>query len=72
MRRGFSPERFKRAKAAVAAWQCEDDRYRTAGLEAQLEELAVAAEYARTVIENGDPECEAAVAALEQGWSAQR
>lgn len=60
--------RLAQVRAASTALRFDDDEYRTEAMRAELEELAQQAEYARRLIENGDPECEDVVDALEQGW----
>lgn len=60
---------FELALRSTTVLRFDDDEYRTRGMRAELEELAVAAAYARCVIETGDPECEATLEAMEQGWT---
>ena len=68
----FNPTRMNRSKEASTAHRFDDDEYRTKAMQAELAELAQQADYARQVIETGDPECEAAIEALEQGWAMRR
>lgn len=58
-------------KQSTTTLQFDDDEYRTRAMKAEAEELAVAAAYASKMIERDDPECDAAIAALEAGWARQ-
>lgn len=50
----------------------DGDAYRRWQEQVELAELERVARYRRGVIEQGDPECEAVVSALEEGWAASR
>ena len=58
----------RRQSRTSSAWQGLAGYFKWQQREDKLEALQTATVYAE-LIQNGDPECETVIAALEQGWS---
>lgn len=65
------PRRGRGTVAVTSAWTQLTD-YLAWQQGQECTEKRIRMEHAETVIQNGDPECDAVIAALEEGWTRPR